>query len=165
MKTKSLIILLLATLIGICSCKKQVGPQGEIGPKGEVGLAGPDAKTFNFNLTFTPSDTYQSYSGITGYDAGDVVLTFSMYEQLSGEDYWVQLPFILDGAVNVLPEFSETSGNLVINTKKADGTLGSPWTSTNTFAFKAVLIKSSGLIKHPDVDLSNYKEVKETFKL
>lgn len=162
MRTQGLIMLLLTTVIGISSCKKQVGEKGD---KGDTGQSGPDAKTFNFDLTFTSSDTYQSYSGITGYDAGDVVLVFVKYEELSGTGYWVQLPFILDGEVNIFPEFSETSGNLFINTQKADGSAGSPWGSTTNLSFKAVLIKSSGLIKHPDVDLTNYEEVKETFKL
>ncbi|WP_430401793.1 hypothetical protein [Fluviicola sp.] len=162
MKTQGLFMLLLIIVLGISSCKKQVGPQGETGA---TGAAGPDAKTFNFNLTFTASDTYQSYSGVTGYDEGDVVLTFIYYKQLSGTNYWVQLPLVSSGTINIFAEFSETNGNLFINTEKADGSAGSPWTSTNTFMFKAVLIKSSGLIKHPDVDLTNYEQVMETFKL
>lgn len=162
MKTRSLIMLLLTTVIGISSCKKQVGEKGEKGDAGESAL---DAKTFNFDLTFTSSDTFKSYSGITGYDSEDIVLVFVRYEELSGDGYWVQLPFILDGAVNIFSEFSETSGAVFINTQKADGSAGSPWTGNVNLSFKAVLIKSSGLIKHPDVDLTNYEEVKEVFKL
>ena len=161
---KIITILTIGLLItGITSsCKKEVGPQGV---QGVQGVQGPDAKTFNFNLTFNSGDTYQSYNGITGYDSGDVVLTFALYETLGSTGYWLQIPAVISGVANFIPEFSETTGNLFINTKKTDGTTGSPWTSTSTLKFKAVLIKSTGIIKNPDLDLTDYTAVKKAFNL
>lgn len=157
--------LLITGATSLSSCKKEVGPQGEQGIQGAQGQQGPDAKTFNFNLTYNSGDTFKGYNGITGFDSGDVVLTFVLYETLGSTGYWSQMPIILPGYANFIPEFSETTGNLFINTKKTDGTAGSPWTSTSTFSFKAVLIKSSGLIQNPDVDLTSYEAVKEAFNL
>lgn len=166
MKAKSLFITasMAVSVVFFQGCKKE-GPPGPQGPTGETGPAGPDARTFNFSLTFNPGDTFKSYAGITGFDAGDVVLTYVLYETIGGTGYWTQIPVILSDYVNFVPEFSESTGFLYINSLKADGTAGSPWTSSYTFAFKAVLIKSSGLAKNPNVDLNNYEEVKNTFNI
>lgn len=168
MKTLKLCLAMLLLVVGVSSCKKVEGPKGDKGDKGEQGVPGqngPDAKTFNFNLTFTTSDTFKPYSGITGYDSGDVIITYVLYEVLGGTSYWVQTPIILNNAVNVFAEFSDQTGNLFVNTLKANGTSGSPWTSSQTLAFKAVLIKSTGIKKNPNLDYSNYEDVKEAFNL
>ncbi len=163
---KSLIlsaILLIAT--SITSCKKEVvspGQKGDTGAQGPQGEPGPDAKTFNFTLTFAPGDTYQSYSGITGYDSGDALLFYAKYNNYGDGDYYVPLPVVING-INYLPEFNENTGSLYINTTLDGG--ASPWTTSSTLKFKVILIKSSGLIKHPGVDLSNYNEVIQTFDL
>jgi hypothetical protein len=152
---KLLFLLTIVTLIS--SCKKE--DMSKYATKDE--LANYGAKTFNFDLTFNAVDTYQSFSGITGYEPGDVVISF-----VKTDSYlWVQMPVILYNYVNLLPEFSENTGDLFINTLFADGSAGSPWTSPTSASFKAVLIKSSGLIQHPDVDLTSYASVKKAFKL
>jgi hypothetical protein len=156
---KLLFLLTIVTLIS--SCKKE--DMSKYATKDE--LANYGAKTFNFDLTFNAGDTYQSFSGITGYEPGDVVITFALYEQLGGSNFWVQMPVIFNNYVSLIPEFSDNTGNLFINTLFADGSAGSPWTTTSTFSFKAVLIKSSGLIQHPDVDLTSYSAVKKAFNL
>jgi hypothetical protein len=142
------------------SCKK-----GDTGPKGDKGDAGPQAKTFNFNLTFNSGDTFKSYSGITGFDTDDVVMVYVKYETLGSTDYWSPLPVIINNLVNFIPEFSDQTGHLFINTLNANGTSGSPWTSTATFAFKAVLIKSSQRIANPNVNYNDYNAVKKAFDL
>ena len=59
---KTVLLTLIASASLIFSCAKDgkdgpVGPAGVSGPKGD---AGPQAKTFNFNLTFNAGDTYKS---------------------------------------------------------------------------------------------------------
>lgn len=87
----------LALTIGLTlsSCKKpekgETGPKGETGATGAQGQAGPQAKTFNFTLTFAAGDTYQSYSGITGFNADDVIMVYTVYETLGTTKYWTQL--------------------------------------------------------------------------
>jgi hypothetical protein len=161
----------LALTIGLTlsSCKKpekgETGPKGETGATGAQGQAGPQAKTFNFILTFAAGDTYQSYSGITGFNADDVIMVYKVYETLGTTKYWTQLPWVVSNYVNIVPEFSESTGLLFINTEKADGTVGSPWTTTNTFDFKAVLISSSQRAANPNINWKNYTEVKKVLKL
>ena len=160
MKIKKIPLIFALITISLTACKKAVGPEGPTGP------AGPEAKTFNFNLTFDPGETFESYSGITGYDSGDVILTFSKYEDLSGTSYWTQLPATDPlNIVNLTPEFSDVDGNMFINSLKADGSSGSPWVNSTTLSFKAVLIKSSGLIKHPNIDLTDLESIQKTFNI
>lgn len=169
--SKSIAIgLLVVGISTLSSCKKE--DMSKYATKEDLNnyatnsdLANSGAKTFNFSLTFGAGDTFKSYSGITGYDAGDVLLTFVHYDTYGGTPYWVQTPVIVNNFVNVFTEFETTSGHLFVNTLKADGTSGSPWTSSSTFSFKAVLIKSTGLIQNPNVDLTNYEAVKEAFNL
>jgi|GEM_PF-975265 hypothetical protein len=168
MKTlkKTLILVLMASISTTFSCTKEgkEGAQGPMGQTGPAGPSGPDARTFNFTLTFNTGDTFKSYSGITGFDANDVILFYVHYETLSSTYYWAPLPMIA-GNMNIIPEFSESSGFVFINTLKADGTSGSPWTSSSTLAFKAVLVKSSLLIANPGITSKNYEEVKRILNL
>lgn len=156
---KKLSLLLILSLV-LFSCKKE-GPQGLQGPQG---AAGPEAKTFNFNLTFNPGDTFGVYSGITGFDQDDMVITYVFNDVYGGNNYYVQTPYTI-GNFYFWTEVNESSGNLFVNVTKADGSSGSPFTTTKTLAFKAVLIKSSALILNPDVDFSNYDEVVKTFNI
>lgn len=178
MKIKTLLAICVMAL-ALSSCKKEPikGDKGEKGDKGDTGATGQtgatgangtngvDAKTFNFTLTFNAGDTYQAYSGITGYNADDVIITYIKWETLGGTNYWTQLPVVVSNFVNIIPEFSETTGNMFINTEKADGTAGSPWTTSNTFAFKAVLISSAQRQAHPNLNWANYTEVKQALHL
>ncbi len=161
--TTTLAMGIIATVLLFSGCKKgDTGPAGATGPQGSPG---PQAKTFNFNLTFNTGDTFQSYAGITGFDADDVVMVYAKYETLGTTDYWSQLPVVIGNAVNFIPEFSDQTGFLFINTLKADGTSGSPWTSASTIAFKAVLIKSSQIKANPHVNYSDYSAVKKAFNI
>ena len=57
--------------------------------------------------------------------------------------------------------FAYDSDEILIQTQDDDGATVNPGTRN----FKIVVIESSGLQTHPDVDLTNYKEVKEAFNL
>ncbi len=164
MKIKTIIAICVIALT-LVNCKKELGPKGDKGDTGAQGQPGPQAKTFNFSLTFNAGDTYKSYSGITGYNADDIIMTYIKYETLGTEGYWTQLPYLVGNSVNFVPEFGDQTGLLFINTEKADGTAGSPWASTATFDFKAVLISSSQKLAHPNLNWKNYNEVKQVLKL
>jgi hypothetical protein len=153
MKIKLFIASALCVLgLFITSCQQQQTP------------AEPSATTYNFNLTFDPGETFESYSGITGFDNNDVVLVYIRYEVLGSDGFWTLLPWMSESdGVYIVPEFSESTGLLFINTTWANGNSGSPWSSSITFYFKAVLIKSKSLLQ--DVDYTNYEEVKEAYKL
>lgn len=177
MKNLLTLLFALVLIVSFTACEKEgpIGPQGEQGATGANGADGAtgatgatgqqaDAKTFNYSLTFTSSDTWQSYNGITGFDTDDVIITYVFHELISGTRFWTQIPFTY-GGITYYPQFSEASGLIFINTIKSDGSAGSPWTATNNFAFKSVLIKSSQRLQHPDLDYSDYLKVKEVFGL
>ena len=125
-----------------------------------------NAKTHHFSLTFNTGDTWQKYTGISNFDTNDVVLVYVWSNNYAGENYWIQLPHMYStNSINIWPEFGEDNGDLFINTTWADGTAGSPWSSATTLDFKAVLIPSSGMILHPDLDYSDYNEVARIYNL
>lgn len=152
---RGFLFLALTTSLFLTSCK---GKKGDTGPAGPQGASGPQAKVFNFSCTFFPGDYFASYSGISGYQSGDVIIFYAKYEVLGGTAYWAPLP--LDAAgVKFTPEFSESTGSGFINTEKSSGATGSPWSTTTTVAFKAVLIKASGMKAHPEVNIYDYGQV------
>jgi hypothetical protein len=185
---KKLMTIGMLIMIGILSttftgCKKdgETGPKGETGATGPTGPAGtngingsngfngapgPDATSYLYNLTFTTAQNYQSYYGITpAFDAGDQIITYVKNSNLAGEDFYVALPYVFAGAVNIYAEVGHTSGSIFIHTDRANGTTGSPWTSTTTLSFKSVLIKGHAMEEHPNLNLNDYEAVMTTFNL
>lgn len=120
------------------------------------------AKVYNFSLTFGPGVTSSMYWDINDFEKGDVIVTFGKFGELVGATSWSQLP-IVDPYFIVTPEFDEDLGVLRISITDWNG--NSPFNTSSTFGFKAVLIKANGLKTHPDVDLSDYEEVSKTFNL
>ena len=153
---------IIATMILFTGCKKgDTGPAGAVGP---AGPSGPSAKTYMFTGTFDASTTFIMYSGVTGFSQDDAVITYVFNATYGSTDYYVQMPYVVSGLVNCYAEVGQ-NGNIFVNTVKADGASGSPWTSSTTLKFKAVHIKSSQLKAHPNVNWANYSEVKKTFNL
>lgn len=166
MKKTTNLLLMAFTVIAIAftSCKKEPGPKGDTGATGPQGPAGPSAKTYTFNGVFGPSTQYISYSGLVGdFNTDDMVLTYILNATYGGDDYYIQLPYVANGLANVYAEVNENNGHLYVNTDKANGTSGSPWSSVVTFKFKAVLIRSSQIIK--GVDYNNYLEVAKAYNI
>ena len=161
-KTMKKIIFALALAVTVFSCKKEV--VGPTGPQGEQGVQGPGATTKKFNITFNAGDTYKSYNpGFVDFGSNDIMLVYLFSDNYGSSDYYIQLPTILLGAVNVYPEISE-DGQIFINTDKADGSSGSPWVSSVNLGFKAVHIKSSTIALHPEIDWENKDQVADFVK-
>ena len=170
MKTKITTMLAALMLVAVLftNCKKEPGPKGDagaVGATGPQGLPGPSAKTYTFNAFFDTSIQYYTYNGLFGeYDSDDAVLVYVLNAYYSSTPYCVLLPYVANGTVNIYAEIGDL-GTIYINTDKANGTAGSPWTSSVSFKFKAVVIKSTMLKKHPEVNLKNYDEVAQTFNI
>lgn len=164
--TMGLLFIGMATIV---SCKKE--DMSKYATKDELNnyatnndLNNNQAKVFNYDLTFPAGSSFETYDGITGFEHGDIIVTYMYYENLGGNDnYWVQLPFYDNSQVNIYAEYSEKDGFIYINAELDDGS--APWTSSNTMSLKSVLIKASALKAHPNVNLSNFKDVKKAFKL
>lgn len=169
MKTKTIIMGLMVVCLALSNgCKKpekgETGPAGPQGQTGANGADGPEATTQNYTLTFTTAQNWQTYNGFAGlFDANDIIVTY-IFNATYGEDFYVQLPFTY-GTVVAYAEVGETTGYIFINTDKANGTTGSPWSSNTTLKFKSVLIKSKAMKKHPNLNLKDYNAVKQAFNL
>lgn len=159
MRTLKIGILFGILVIGLSACKKIQGPTGE---KGD---SGPDAIMKSYTLYFNAGDTYKLYSGFVGMmDQGDIIVTYvEDPNEFNFTGSWVQTPFISEAGVNFYSEVTD-AGNIFNKTVEA-GTLSSPWTGPHYFNYRSVLIKGSGIIKNPNLNLSDFEEVKETFNL
>lgn len=158
--TMSALTILALTFVGC------IGEKGDPGDPGEIGPAGPEANAYTFDLTFTSNDSYLDYDGITEWVKGDVVVVYIYNDSYNGSKYWVQLPWtISSNTITVWPEFNEDTGHLYINTTFSDGSSGSPWVTNTTLTFKAVVIKAGSKAINPNVDYSNYNEVREVFRI
>ena len=157
----SITVLLLAFGLTLGSCKKvEKGPAGSVGA---TGASGPEAKTYTVDLMYYAGDTYKTFSGVTDFEEGDVLLFFVQIGSGFGGDGYIQMPLSLDG-IDYVGQFYEISGTALMY-NYTSGTTSSPWTSSQVMRYKIVHIKSTGLIKHPNTDLSNYAEVKAAFDL
>ena len=151
--------------VGLSSCKKE-GPMGPKGEQGVQGEAGPGAKNSEMLITFNAGDTQVLFGSFPDFEKNDVIITYMNTGSIAGSFLWTQIPYLEPvSGVNFVPQFSENTGNLWIHVERADGGSGSPVTGTVSIFFRAVHIKASGLIANPDVDLSNYEEVVNTFNI
>lgn len=146
------------------SCKKvEKGPAGPTGAAGATGANGPEAKTYNVTFTYGAGETYRYYSGVTDFESDDVLLIYLVYLSVGGQTLCTPISATVYG-VDYLTLFVESTGAISFNTYAA-GTYSSPWSTSQEVRYKIVHIKSSGLIKHPNVDLSKYEEVKAAYNL
>lgn len=165
------VLVLISSVLTTFSCTKE-GKQGETGlsgptgPVGPVGPVGPSAKYYDFSVSIPTSTTWASYSlSNTNYTNGDAVIVY--WKEFSN-NWLIQTPYIYrpnstSVGANIYAEI--TSVSLFINTTRADGSNGSPWSSTANLDFRAVVIKASAKLANPNIDYSNYYEVKGAFNL
>jgi hypothetical protein len=154
-KLFNLLTIVLVSSIIFSSCK---GEKGDVGPQGS---SGPSASKYSFTLTFDNATTFKNYSGLQGkVSANDVVLIYALYNTYSpGNDYYTQLPVTVSPAY-IFAEINYSTGNVIIDAIKSDGTSGSPFASNTDVQFQAVIIKGGAgarMAKGPDY--KNYNEV------
>lgn len=170
MKTTKRILMLLvitsiSTIIG-CAKDGKDGLPGPAGPKGETGASGPNAKYYDFTLTFGTSVTSQTYN----------MPSMSMYDKVTfvyldkGYKDWVMLPYYENSPgyvpVNYVAVCDEILERITVRTDRGDNQTGSPWASNNVQrSFRAVVIETSAKLTNPNIDYSNYEEVNKFFKL
>ena len=154
---KKLSLLLILSLV-IFACKKE--DMSKYATKEE--LQNSKAEVHNFSLTFDETTNYAFSPTIYKDNPEDVVLTFIHWDNIGGDKTWVQCPITI-GSLSIIPEF--TNYSLIVNMLNSDGTSGSPFAQSVTYNFKAVVVPLSGINQNPNIDLSNYKEVVETFNL
>lgn len=162
-------LLLVALALATAGCKKEQGPQGEQGIQGEQGQqgeAGPNAKVYDFTLTFGTSTTVQTYNMPSQSMYGKV--TFVYLDK--GYKDWVMLPYYENNPgflpVNYIATCDEIMERIEIRTDRGDNQTGSPWAVNNVQRnFRAVVLEISGFIQNPDVDWKDYKQVEKALNL
>ena len=167
-------LIIAASALFLAGCTGEQGPAGPTGPTGPTGATGatgnpgPEAVYYNFNLDFNASTTMQTYDLTpTIFDGNDAVLVYLRHPSYPVYDEWVLLPWVWYNPGYVPVQFwssiDRTYKTLWLYTTRADNNTGSPWASTYTAYYKAVVIKASAGKSTPIIDYSNYKEVKEYF--
>ncbi len=146
-----------------------LGCTGETGPTGPAGEPGPAAAWYDFSLVFSPtvSSDYFSLYDYTIYEDNDAVITYWKADPVT----FVQLPYTFYGdsitPVNFSTVIDESQGQpwLYVFTEWADSLGGSPWATTVTLEFRAVVIKTVAGKSPPKLDYDNYLAVKEYYSL
>jgi hypothetical protein len=161
-------------LLSVCvfqGCKKEgpMGPQGQAGTNGIDGIDGnANVKTYTVNTSssnWTCSGfcyTDVTCSGITQ----DIVNTGSVHlfmESPTQVGAWLNMPWtdMNSGYISTY-NFVYALGTLRIS--KVDSDLTTP-TNPGTRKFKIVVIASSGKLAHPEVDYTNFEEIREAFDI
>jgi hypothetical protein len=156
-------LLVVTTLLGACKKKEVEGPAG---PAGADGNANVKSATFSTVAADWTGDGVEGYSITlsTPIITADIVATGAVmcYMDISGTTYALPYSYLYNGFSRHMLYTYET-GAITVSRRDDDGATTNPGTSGATI--KVVAISSTGLIQNPNLDLSNYEEVKEAFDL
>jgi len=122
------------------------GPTGPVGPQGPQGIAGPDAKTVTFSLTFRKA-VPESYYLINTEDSSYIVDNVYVSVISGFMPSWSPLPYTdySPGFINATLQSKVIYGamtQIVIEVQRADNQLGWPYVADSAkFNFMALLVK------------------------
>lgn len=174
-KIKSILAICTVTLL-LASCAKdgETGPQGPAGQNGADGNANVSSQTIKvsssdwvlYNNTLGGLDwVAQKYVPQITSDiiSNGMVMVYMRQTYSGGGYYYVALPFSWVINTNSMRTygFSISEGTLNIHVEDTDNSLG----GLGTYYFKVVTVDGNRLASNPNVNLSNYKEVKVAFNL
>ena len=162
-KIGTLMLGLLVVTSFLGACKKKEGPAGPAGADGNANVKSVTVSTVAADWTG---------DGVAGYSitinapiiTADIVATGAVmcYMDISGTTYALPYSYLYNGFTRHML-FDYAAGTLTVDRRDDDGATTNPGSSNAKI--KIVAISSSGLIQHPNVDFSNYEEVKEAFDL
>lgn len=170
MKTKlttiATVLLTLMLALTNVGCKKEAGPKGDTGPAGTNGNANVKSQTSTVSTWSWDGAGYYNFSNINvpslTSDIANTGAVMVYLQTTSGE--WAALPrtiALTSAPTSMNQRFVYTTGNVKIIIQNSD--LTQP--TSSSIVFKIVCIASTGMIAHPNVNLLNYNDVKNTFKL
>ncbi len=167
MKTirKVLIFVVVISVLATLSCTKE-GKEGSPGPAGTNGNANVKSQTSTVSAWSWDGAGFYNFSNINvpilTSDIANTGVVMVYLQTTSGE--WAPLPrtfAITSAPTSMNQRFVYSTGNVKIIFQNSD--LTQP--SSSPIVFKIVCIASSGMIAHPNVDILNYNDVKNTFNL
>ena len=160
---KKLILTLVIISIITTSCTKEGAPgpqgtQGNTGATGQTGNQGPNAKTYDYNLTFSSTTTTAIYGGIPVIGASDIILTYIRVYSPGGTMLsWSSTPYINNGIQYM--SGNDGTGNVWVKCQYTNGSTVSPYTTATQVGFKSVVIKGDAGLRKASINYSNYGEV------
>jgi hypothetical protein len=160
MKNKSLLLLSCIFLLTFSACKKE-GPAGKDGKDGNANVQSATFTVASWNYSSPSYYADINYSAITSgiINSGAVLVYLS-----NGSGGYSQLPLTIYPSSAYSETFETVTAPGLVRIYITDSDLTAPNTP-GTLSFKVVVIAASARIANPDVDLSNYNEVKKAFKL
>ena len=160
---KKLLLLLGLISIGMFqSCKKE-GPQGPAGADGNANV-----KTYNISVSsanWTCSSICYTDITVAGITQ-DIVNSGSVHvfmESTSQTGAWLNMPWTEMNS-GYISNYNFVYALGVMRISKSDSDLTTP-INPGARNFKIVVIASSGKLAHPEVDYTNYEEIKEAFDI
>lgn len=176
MKTikKITLLVVIASILTIFSCTKE-GKEGPAGPAGASGTNGTNGNANVKSILLSTSTWYWDnsfkaryytwYPSELTYDIASTGAVF-LYQSTSSGAGFIQLPISQPVSASVVEsDFFEYGENIIEvyiqNSNQSDPISQIP---IPTY-YKLVLIPSSARIANPNVDYTNYEEVKTTFNL
>ncbi len=164
MKPKHFFLLIsLSTIVIVFNNCRKEGPQGPQGPAGEVNV-----KSYTFQATnwqYSSSQWLQSFSipELTPESIDSAAVLVYFKEQTS----WNALPFTEVASTNYFMGFKYVVNAVTINWTYNGVFSGDDPTTYygTTLTYKVVIIPDQARKANPDIDWTNYEEVKTRFDL
>jgi hypothetical protein len=151
---KKMSAILFALIIILCSACE--GPQGPQGPQGIQGESGPNAKIYDFTVTFSKG-TYYAFVTTLIKEAEDVILLYLIVSDPVTE--YQPLPCLVPNGNGLFMQYSYMNYG-ICTIEARDANTGNPmWFATDSdVPFRAVIIKGTVAAKM-QIDYSNYTAV------
>jgi hypothetical protein len=156
-------LLVVTTFLGACKKKEVEGPAGPAGADGNANVKSVTVSTVAADWTGDGAAGY-SITINTSIITADIAATGAVmcYMDISGTTYALPYSYLYNGYSRHMLYTYET-GSVTVDRRDDDGATTNPGSSLAKI--KIVAISSTGLMQNPNLDLSNYEEVKKAFDL
>ena len=165
-----MLIIAVACLASLNSCKKEVGPAGPQGPAGTNGTNGTNGNanvtSTTFSATFTWDGTNYWRSATVGSISiltSEIVTNGAVLLYLNDGGNYTAIPVTMSLGGSVVEDVWFTYSTNQISIVFEDSDESDP--GTGTINFKLVCIDATAMATHKNVNLKNYEEVKKAFQL
>lgn len=162
---KIITILVFTALVFFAGCTKK----GETGPAGKEGSANISATVFSISSWAWTSPNYYKNLSVPEITTDNLSSAAIMVYFSKGNSTWTALPFTqYNSPSNYFMGFNTSVGNVqvtwIYDSSLSSGDNPNIYYGVN-IQCKVVVIPKAARDAHPDVNLNNYNEVKEVFKI
>lgn len=156
-------LLVVTTFLGACKKKEVEGPTGPAGADGNANVKSLTVATVAGDWTGDGTAGY-SITLSAPLITADIVATGAVmcYLEFGGSTYALPYSYFYQGYSRHML-FTYGEGTVTVRRIDDDGLTTNPGSASSKI--KIVAISSTGLMQNPNLDLSNYEEVKTAFDL